>query len=174
VTVARLGQDQLDTTGTTDLSPVIDPDALDLRVSLASIVHWADSDEVRRRLMDAIDFPVDDMAMFLIVNQLAYRGAMRPSDLALILGTGRANLTKIAHRLHQHGLVVRVPAPGDDRGVLIALTPAGREFGERIMETNRRSLASVFAAWSDDDLTTLKQMLARLARDAVWELRRKP
>ncbi|MFF1878405.1 MarR family winged helix-turn-helix transcriptional regulator [Leifsonia sp. NPDC058230] len=172
--MARPGQDRLDTSGSIDLSPVIDADPLDLRVSLASIVHWADSDEVRRRLMDAIDFPVDDMAMFLIVNQLSYRGAMRPSDLALVLGTGRANLTKIAHRLTEHGLAVRAPAPGDDRGVLIALTPAGRELGERIMETNRRSLASVFAAWSDDDLATLRQMLARLARDAAWDLRGKP
>ncbi|WP_431277951.1 MarR family winged helix-turn-helix transcriptional regulator [Leifsonia poae] len=161
----------MDTGHAPDLSPVIDADPLDLRVSLSSIVHWADSYEVRRRLMDAIDFPVDDMAMFLVVNQLSYRGAMRPSDLALMLGTGRANLTKIAHRLTDEGLVVRVPAPGDDRGVLIALTPAGRQLGERIMATNLRTFASAFAAWSEEDLATLKRMLARVARDAAWDLR---
>ena len=71
-----------------DCAPVLDADPLDLRISLASIIHWADSHEVRVRLMRDVAFPVDDLPMFLVVNQLAHRGAMRPTDLALVLGTG--------------------------------------------------------------------------------------
>lgn len=156
--------------GDVDLSPVIEPDPLDPRVSLSSIVHWADSHSVRRSVMEAVDFPVDDVSMFLVVNQLSYRGAMRPSDLALILGTGRANLTKIAHRLHDAGLIVRVPAPSDERSVLLALSPAGREIGERIMKRGREYFESLVADWNDEDVATLKRMLARLARHAMWEL----
>lgn len=95
---------------------------------------------------------------------------MRPSDLAFMLGTGRANLTKIAHRLHNAGLIVRVPAPSDERSVLLALSPAGREIGERIMEHGREHFRSLVADWSDKDVATLTRMLARLARHAMWEL----
>ncbi|MEV0381655.1 MarR family transcriptional regulator [Nonomuraea sp. NPDC050643] len=151
-----------------DLSPVIAPDLLDPRVSLSSIIHWADSHAVRLDLMTAVEFPVNDVPMFLVVNQLSYRGAMRPSDLALALGTGRANLTKIAHRLTDAGLIVRVPEPSDERGVLLALTPLGREIGERIMERVQRNVESALADWSDEDVTTLRRLLARLARDTMW------
>jgi DNA-binding MarR family transcriptional regulator len=152
--------------GTVDLRPVIEPDLFDIRVSLASLVHWADSQELRRSVMAAIDFPVDDMPMFLVVNQLSYRGATSPSRLASILGTGRANLTKIAHRLEAAGLVVRVPAPGDERSVLLTLTPAGRVLGERIMSNAQRNFDVLLAHWSPKDVDVLNRTLARLAKDA--------
>ena len=164
-------RDRFDAEVTADLSPVIPPDPLDLRVSVSSIVHWADSHDVRRRLMTEVGFPIDDMAMFLVVNRLGYHGAMRPSELASALGTGRANLTKITHRLHDAGLVVRVPAPGDDRGVLVALTPAGRSIGQRIMAYNERTFRAALAHWDAADLEALRRLLARLAVETVPELR---
>lgn len=157
--------------GAPDLSPVLAPDPLDLRVSLSSLVHWADSYEQRRAVMSAVDFPVDDMAMFLTVNQLGYRGATRPSDLATILGTGRANMSKIANRLGEAGLTVRVPDPADDRSVLLALTPAGRAVGERIMEYASTSLAAALLHWSAEDVETLRRVAARLVADTAAQLR---
>lgn len=149
-----------------DLRPVIEPDLFDLRVSLASLVHWADSQEVRRAVMAAIEFPVDDLPMFLVVNQLTYRGATSPSRLASILGTGRANLTKIANRLEAAGLVVRVPSAADERSVLLALSPSGRVLGERIMANAQKNFDAVLAHWSAKDADTLRRSLARLAKDA--------
>lgn len=150
-----------------DLRPVIDPDPFDVRVALAGIVHWADSQQVRQRMMTAIDFPVADMSMFLVVNQLTYRGATRPSVLAEALGTGRANLTKIANRLQDIGLVVRVPAPDDERSVLLALTESGRDYGERISAQLRDDLDAVLAHWSAKDVDALRRVLARLRHDAI-------
>ena len=151
------------------LAPVLAADPLDLRVSLAAIVHWADSHELRVRVMKDVAFPVDDLPMFLTVNQLSYRGAMRPTDLALTLGTGKANMSKIAKRLQDSGLVVRVPATDDERSTLIALTPAGRQIGERIMRHAQESLDATVADWSAEDLQTLRAMLARLARGAIGD-----
>lgn len=151
------------------LAPVLAPDPLDLRVSLAAIVHWADSHELRVRVMRDVAFPVDDLPMFLTVNQLSYRGAMRPTDLALILGTGKANMSKIAKRLQDAGLILRVPAADDERSTLIALTPAGRQIGERIMRHAQESLDATVADWSAEDLRTLRAMLARLARGAIGD-----
>jgi DNA-binding MarR family transcriptional regulator len=80
-----------------------------------------------------VQFPTDDMSMLLIVNQLTYHGAFAAQRSGHDLGTGRSNLAKIARRLEEAGLVTRVSAPGDDRSVLLALTPAGREIGQRIL-----------------------------------------
>lgn len=150
-----------------DLSPILATDPRDMRVSLAAIVHWADSHEVRTRLMREVEFPVDDLPMFLVVNQLAHRGAMRPTDLAHMLGTGKANLSKIAHRLVDAELVCRVPSSQDERSTLLALTPAGREIGERIMEQLQATLATVLSDWPTNDVHALQRLLARLAVDST-------
>lgn len=150
-----------------DLSPILPANPLDLRVSLATLVHWADSHEVRVQLMRDVNFPADDLPMFLVVNQLAHRGAMRPTDLAHMLGTGKANLSKIAHRLVKAELVCRVPSREDERSNLLALTPAGREIGERIMERVQATLAAVLGDWPAKDIQTLQRLLARLATDST-------
>ena len=150
-----------------DLAPVLAPDPLDLRVTLASIVHWADSRDVRVRVMRSVEFPVDDLAMFLVVNQLAHRGALRPTDLSVALGTGKANLSKIARRLEQAGLVVRVPSAADERSVLLSLTEAGRAIGVRIMEHLQQTMDAVLADWPAEEVAALRRVLARLARDAI-------
>lgn len=150
-----------------DLSPVIAAEIDDLRVSLTSIVHWADSTPVRREVMEAVAFPHDDMGMFLVVNQLTYTGAMRPGELVEVLGATPTNMSKIIGRLVAAGLVVRVAAPDDDRGVLVALTPAGREIGERIVDRASTTLAATLDGWSEQDIATLQRLLARLARDST-------
>ena len=97
---------------------------------------------------------------------------MRPSDVASALGPGRANLSKIAHRLQEAGLIRRVAAPGDDRSVLIALTTAWREIGSRIMIQAQNTFESALAHWSADEIATLQRVLARLALETVPQLRR--
>lgn len=152
------------------LAPVVPPDPLDLRNSLIAIVHWADSDLVRRRVMNRVEFPADDLSMFLVVNQLVYRGALRPSDLAVTLGMTRTNISKIVRRLEGIDLVTRLPAPDDDRSVLVALTPTGRDLGIRIAETVAQIHADALEDWSAEDVEALKRTLAKFARQAIREL----
>jgi DNA-binding MarR family transcriptional regulator len=159
-----MARGDVDPGASADLSPVIGDDPLDLRLSLASVVHWADSTGVRRDVMTKVAFPVDDMGMFLVVNQLSYNGAMRPVELSLALGQTPTNMSKIVGRLVQAGLTVRVAAPDDDRGVLVALTDEGRRIGERIMATAESNMESLLADWSPAELDDLRRMMARLAR----------
>lgn len=153
--------------GSVDLSPVLDPEPFDLRVSITSIVHWADSTPVRRHAMETIGFPHDDMGMFLVVNQLTYNGAMRPAELVQVLGATPTNMSKIVGRLVEAELVVRVAAPDDDRGVLVALTDAGREIGERIAARGAENFSRTLADWPREDVETLKRLLTQLARDTT-------
>jgi DNA-binding MarR family transcriptional regulator len=159
-----MARGDVDPDASADLSPVIGADPLDLRLSLASIVHWADSTGVRREVMARVAFPIDDMGMFLVVNQLSYNGAMRPVDLSLALGMTPTNMSKIVGRLVQAGLTVRVAAPDDDRGVLVALTDEGRRIGQRIMATAETNMRALLSDWSPAEIEDLRRMMARLAR----------
>lgn len=155
---------------TVDISPVFDQDPLDLRLTVASIIHWADSREVREQTMAKVDFPFDDIPMFLVVNQLSYRGALRPKDLASTLGTGQANMSKIVRRLEEAGLVVRIASHVDERSILVALTADGREIGERIMAAADDHYRAVTEGWSEADVDALRHLLGRFARHAVREV----
>ena len=153
-----------------ELASLLPPDPLDLRLSVTSIVHWADSREVRLEVMEAIGFPFDDIPMFLVVNQLAYRGALRPTDLASVLGTTKANISKIVRRLEDSGHVARVASPYDERSVLVALTPAGREIGVRIVDRAAEKLSDNLATWSADDVEAFRRLLAQFSRSALLQL----
>lgn len=150
-----------------DLRPVIDPQPFDLLTSLTTIVHWADSTPVRRDAMAAVEFPYDDMGMFLVVNQLSYNGAMRPAELVQVLGATATNMSKIVGRLVEAGLVVRVAAPDDDRGVLVALTESGRTIGERIIARAATAVGDALSGWSAEEVTLLSRMLARFAQETT-------
>jgi DNA-binding MarR family transcriptional regulator len=152
------------------LSSLLPPDPLDLRLSVTSMVHWADSREVRLQVMHAVGFPFDDVPMFLVVNQLAYRGALRPTDLSSVLGTTKANISKIVRRLEAQGLVGRVDSPYDERSVLVALTPAGREIGLRIIAGAAEKFNENLATWTPDDIETFRRLLARFTRAALLQL----
>jgi DNA-binding MarR family transcriptional regulator len=152
------------------LEPLVPPDPLDLRNSLTAIVHWADSVPVRQRVMREVGFPVDDIPMFLVVNQLVYRGALRPSDLAATLGFQRAHVSKLVLKLEQAGLVTRVPSSTDQRSVLVALTPAGRAIGDRIAATAEQTNRAVLAGWTPEEADGLRRALARFAEHAVRAL----
>jgi DNA-binding MarR family transcriptional regulator len=152
------------------LDPLVPPDPLDLRNSLTAIVHWADSTPVRLRVMREVAFPVDDIPMFLVVNQLVYRGALRPTDLAATLGMKRAHVSKIAAKLEGAGLTTRVRSPRDQRSVLIALTDAGRGIGDRIAAAAERSSAAALTGWTPEEVHELRRALAKFARHAVHEM----
>ncbi|MCV2394292.1 MarR family transcriptional regulator [Actinotalea sp. M2MS4P-6] len=149
-----------------DLSAVAgaDPDGL---VGLVErLIRVANSDAYRRGLMTAVDFPSTDIPTFLALNQLALHGALRPTVLAERLETGRPNVTKIVQRLEALGLVVRLAAPADSRGVLVALTAEGRAIAERVVEIDERVVAGASAAWSADEVEAFRQLLARYVAGA--------
>lgn len=153
-----------------ELASLLPPDPLDVRRSVTSLVHWADSREVRLQVMESIGFPFDDIPMFLVVNQLAYRGALRPTDLASVLGTTKANISKIVRKLEQHDLVTRVDSPYDERSVLVALTAAGREIGLRIVTGAAMKFDDMFATWASDDVEDFRRLLAQFTRSSLLQL----
>ena len=74
-------------------------------------------------------------------------GRLRMSQLADFIVQSRSRVTHTAARLEKRGWVVREPVPEDGRGVLLVLTPDGREVIERValahVESVRRHLVDV-------------------------------
>jgi DNA-binding MarR family transcriptional regulator len=145
----------------------VSSDPQDLLVNLEAMIRWADSVTHRRQLMAAIDFPLDDVSAFLTLNQLAYRGASRPTDIADALGIGRPNVSRIAGRLVAEGLILRIADPQDERGILLALSERGRLYADRIIAIASGRIRWVLSTWTATEAEQLAELFARFAASTI-------
>ncbi|MCW4385698.1 MarR family transcriptional regulator [Salinibacterium sp. SYSU T00001] len=137
-----------------------------LPAALASFAVWANSTTNRRNLLRSSKFPIDDLAAFLALNQLIYRGAARPTDLAEALEVSTSHMSKIVARLESAGLAVKAPDPGDRRAVVVALTDEGRAVGSRIVDNIDVYFAELFRDWNEHDRAELSRLMVKLAHSA--------
>ncbi|RXZ70256.1 MarR family winged helix-turn-helix transcriptional regulator [Agromyces albus] len=134
--------------------------------SVESLVVWANSIQLRHRLMQVTDFPLpDDLLAFLVLNQLVYRGASRPTDMAEAVQTSTSNMTKVVKRLEEAGLVSRGPDPRDDRAIIIALSDAGRIAGHKIVGELDGLFRSIFERWSTEDRMEFERLAIKFTHD---------
>jgi len=75
------------------------------------------------------------------LSTLDRTGARRLTDLAVIEGVTQPSMSVLVTGLEQAGLAERRPDPADRRVVLVALTPAGRDY----IRTRRQAGAATFA-----------------------------
>lgn len=73
-----------------------------------------------------------------------------------------ANLTRICDELVARGLIVRNPAPGDRRGVMITLTAQGRALAEQVLPAVSAALTGAYAGLSAAELQQLEGLSARV------------
>ncbi|MDF2989515.1 MAG: MarR family transcriptional regulator [Microbacterium sp.] len=148
-----------------ELRPLLGADGPDLTTAMFAIGTWGTSTRFREQLMAGSTFPLpEDVAAFLVVNQLIYRGVARPTELADAIDTGRSNISKVVARLESHGLVFRIADPHDGRAVAIALSAQGRAVGQRIVRATRELQQPPSDAWSAEDARELERLVIKLAR----------
>ena len=104
---------------------------LDL-AELGHLLHSAVADRVGEDL--AGNVPV------IILGRLAADGPLRPVELMSATGLTSGGMTKAVDRLVVTGLVVRSPDPSDGRGVLVELSPGGRDAVRQIDEALAEAL----------------------------------
>ncbi|MFJ9770899.1 MarR family winged helix-turn-helix transcriptional regulator [Kitasatospora sp. NPDC101157] len=68
------------------------------------------------------------------------RHALRASELASIVHLSQSALSRLIARLEKAGLVTRAMCPSDRRGIMVALTEAGRERYEQARPLHREVL----------------------------------
>lgn len=90
-------------------------------------------------------------------------GQMRMTDLAHGVVYSRSGLTYQAGILERDGLILRSPAPDDDRSTLVSITTAGRARIEEVVPGHFELLRNEFyAELSDEDVLNMADTLGRV------------
>jgi DNA-binding MarR family transcriptional regulator len=87
---------------------------------------------------------------------------LRPSDFSGALMLTSSGTTKRLDKLEHAGLIAREPDPGDRRGILITLTPAGLELMEALTPAHLENERRILAALSDAEQQRLADLLRKL------------
>ena len=89
-------------------------------------------------------------------------GSESPSDLSEMVGTSRANMTRIVRELEDQGCVTRTPSPRDRRRQVVTITAAGRRRVKEIVPRIATPLREAFAGLSESESAMLNRLLRRL------------
>ena len=103
----------------------------------------------------------------LSIIQIRLLGILRDRQPGMLelgqhLGLDKSSITGLVSRAEKRGLVQRTPSLHDGRGVLVALTPAGRrlaEQGERQITRRITELTKVLNATQRREFTQLASVL---------------
>jgi DNA-binding MarR family transcriptional regulator len=87
---------------------------------------------------------------------------LRPTDFANALMLTTSGTTKRLDRLEQAGLIERAPDATDRRGILISLTPAGRELIDSVTEDHLANERRLLAALTEAEQLELAGLLRQL------------
>ncbi|MDH2426024.1 MarR family transcriptional regulator [Sphaerisporangium sp. TRM90804] len=77
------------------------------------------------------------------LGELARDGALRQSELAHRLRLEKSTTSRLVTQLINRGWAERTPAPGDGRGVLVQLTPAGVDAAGRLAAARAARFSAV-------------------------------
>lgn len=89
-------------------------------------------------------------------------GSASPSDLSEMVGTSRANMTRIVGELEGLGHVRRTPSARDGRRQVVAITPQGRRTVRETVPQIAQPLREAFSGLSPAEMATLNRLLRRL------------
>ncbi|MEY3611076.1 MAG: HTH-type transcriptional regulator MhqR [Pseudomonadota bacterium] len=108
-----------------------------------------------------------------VVGQLYENGGLPPSVLAERMHRDRARTSRTLTALIKKQLVLRTVTPGDRRGAMVELTPAGRQLYVELMPSIRAINGRILGALQADEIVQFDELLARLqvrAQSLVVEL----
>lgn len=88
-------------------------------------------------------------------------GMASPSELSELVGTSRANMTRIVDSLVVDGLVTRAVESRDARRFAIRITPAGRKRATQAVPKLVEPLKRAFSGLSSEEFSTLDRLLRK-------------
>jgi DNA-binding MarR family transcriptional regulator len=120
--------------------------------------------EVRRRLRDSFDVT---LPRFDLMAQLDKAPAgMTLGELSQRMMVSNGNVTGLAERLVEQGLIERRASPTDRRAQLVSLTAEGRKAFRAMARAHEGWIAEIFSGLSPSEVETLMQLLARTKASA--------
>lgn len=94
---------------------------------------------------------------------------LKMSQLSGVLRVSNGNVTGIADRLSDEGLVERTPVPGDRRAIILRLTPAGQKEFARQAQAHEDWIDKMLAGVSPADARAMAEGLQAFATAAEFE-----
>ena len=111
-----------------------------------------------------VDGPVDKAGL-AVLHEMHLLGTARPSDLAAQMHLDLSTISRHLHSLEQLGMVRRTPDPSDARAQRISITTSGSDVLTRLLEHRAATIRAATAQWAQDERSTLRRTLCRLAQD---------
>ncbi len=90
------------------------------------------------------------------------KDAIAIQELSYKTGLANATLTSMLDRMEQRELVKRLPAPGDRRKILIALTSKSRALEKEYLAVSDRMTELTYQGFSDQEIMQLEAYLERV------------
>lgn len=84
-----------------------------------------------------------------------------PGELTELVGTSKANMTRILERMLNQGLITKIDVPEDGRRYQIKITDKGREIATSTVPNLMSSLSDAFSGLSKEELTSLISLIEK-------------
>ncbi len=111
-----------------------------------------------RPMLDALDLTYPQYLVLLVLWE---RGDATVTGIGHALQLETGTLSPLLKRLEAAGLIIRARRAGDERSVLVSLTPAGRELEARVAEA--QSNVGAATGLSRAEIGDLRETLQRLS-----------
>ncbi len=106
-----------------------------------------------------------DRGALLVLGEAAQMAPVRASALAAEIRLDLSTVSRHLKSLADAGLIVRSTDSSDARAQVITVTEAGITVLASALQARAEALAPAVADWDDADITTLRDLLERLADD---------
>jgi DNA-binding MarR family transcriptional regulator len=124
--------------------------------------------EVRRRLRDEFDVTLPRFDLMAQLDKAP--SGMTLGELSQRMMVSNGNVTGLAERLVEQGLLDRRPSPNDRRAQIVSLTAEGRRAFRAIARTHEDWIAEIFGGLDPGEIDQLMALLGKTktsARSAV-------
>lgn len=96
------------------------------------------------------------------------RREITPGELADLIGMTRGAISKVLHKLESKQWIARTPCTDDNRVQWITLTPEGEQILPELAQLADSNDAHFFGCLSDEEQTTLRNLLQKIAYTHQW------
>jgi DNA-binding MarR family transcriptional regulator len=120
--------------------------------------------EVRRRLRDEFDVTLPRFDLLAQLDKAP--NGMTLGELSQRMMVSNGNVTGLAERLVEQGLLDRRPSPNDRRAQIVSLTAEGRRTFRAMARTHEDWIAQIFAGLDAAEVETLMNLLAKTKASA--------
>src|SRR5216110_3487510 len=120
--------------------------------------------EVRRRLRDSFDVTLPRFDLMAQLDKAP--NGMTLGELSRRMMVSNGNVTGLAERLVEQGLLDRRAAPNDRRAQIVSLTADGRRTFRAMARTHENWIAEIFASLNAAETEALMQLLAKTKASA--------